>query len=387
MDDDGRMAEADGPLLPDRAPADVAVDDEAVAALVRLGVAPETAVSYLRRGDPQGAVFEAALLPGRLERTVTPAAIEGEGGLDVDEIAELMEAFGLPRPRPGDPTFTPEEARVLVALAGLDELWPAKVRLQVARAYGAMLSDIARAELQAFQMYTEPRARARGGGPAGQLRAIQTAFRRLLPLADPLLLGVHRRWLEHQIAQGAVRAAELQLSPVGLPGAVEVTFLFCDLKDFTAYAETSGDAAAIEAIDRFFEVIARERGESGQFVKSLGDGAMLAYRDPVDAVTDGSRVIAAMRAPGLPGVHASVHRGTAIARSGDYFGGAVNLAARLLALARRDELLATAEVVAACGDVHAWTPTGERTLRGVATPISVYKLDSPRVRSTPAAEG
>ena len=383
MGDHGHMA--DGPPMPDRAPTDdTAVDDKAVAALVRLGATPETAASYLRRGDPQGAVFEAALLPGRLERTVTPSAIEKEGGLDVGEIAELMEAFGLPRPSPTDPAFTPEEARVLVTLAGLDELWPAKVRLQVARAYGAMLSDIARAEWHAFQMYTAPRARAREGDPADELRAVQAAFRRLLPLADPLLLGVHRRWVEHQIAQGAVRAAELHLSPVELPGAVDVTFLFCDLKDFTAYAETSGDAAAIEAIDCFFDVIARERGDSGQFVKSLGDGAMLVYGNPVDAVTDGSRVIAAMRAPGLPGVHASVHRGTAIARSGDYFGGAVNLAARLLALARRDELLATAEVVEACGETHAWTPTGERTLRGVATPVSVYKLAPPRVPSTPA---
>jgi adenylate cyclase len=343
---------------------------------------PDPAADEVAADD---AVFEAALLPGRLERTVTPAAIEAEGGLDVGEIAELMEAFGLPRPSPADPTFTSEEARVLVALGGLDELWPAKVRLQVARAYGAMLSGIARTEWQAFQMYTEPRARARGGDPAGQLRAIQAAFGRLLPLADPLLLGVHRRWVEHQIAQGAVRAAELHLGPVRLPGAVEVTFLFCDLKDFTAYAETSGDAAAIEAIDRFFDVVARERREGGQFVKSLGDGAMLVYRDPVDAVADGSRVIAAMRTPGLPGVHASVHRGTAIARSGDYFGGAVNVAARLLALARRDELLATAEVVEACGDAHAWTPTGERTLRGVTTPVSVYRLASPRIPATPPA--
>lgn len=156
--------------------------------------------------------------------------------------------------------------------------------------------------------------------------------------------------------------------------AVEVTILFCDLKDFTAYAEVEGDTAAIAAIDRFFEVIAHVRGDRGRFVKALGDGAMLVYDDPVDAVADGARVIAAMQASGLPGVHASVHHGSAIARSGDYFGGAVNLTARLLALARRDELLATPEVVEACGGAFAWTPAGERALRGVATPVRVYAL-------------
>jgi adenylate cyclase len=339
-----------------------------------LEVGREIAVNGMSHGDPAAAMFEAALLPGRLERTVTPAAVERLGGLEVAEIAELMEAFGLPRPGPDDPTFTPQEARVFIELARLDELWPAKVRRQVARAYGAMLGDIARVELRAFQIHTEPHVRARGGDPAAQLRAIQSAFGRLLPLADPLLLGVHRRCVEHEIAQGAVRAAELDVGPIGLPGAVEVTFLFCDLKDFTAFAETGGDAAAIDAIDRFFEVVTDERGERGRFVKSLGDGAMLVYPEPADAVADGARIIAAMRGTGPPGVHASVHRGTAIARSGDYFGGAVNLTARLLALAERHELLATAAVVEACGDGFAWTAGGERALRGVATPVEVYKL-------------
>jgi adenylate cyclase len=191
-------------------------------------------------------------------------------------------------------------------------------------------------------------------------------------------LGVHRRWIEHELAQRAVSAAELHAGVVGLPGAVEVTFLFCDLKDFTAYAEAGGDASAVRAIDRFFAVVTRERGESGRFVKSLGDGAMLVYRDPVEAVAAGARVIAAMRATGLPGVHASVHRGIAIPRSGDYFGGSVNLAARLLAFARRDELLATAEVAKACGGAFAWKPAGERLVRGVAAPVTVYSLTSAR---------
>lgn len=357
------------------------IDEESVTALVRLGVARDTAVEYLRRGDPEGAVFEAVLVPARLERTVTPAAIEREQGLPVDEIAALMEAFGLPRPNADDPTFTPEEARVFVRLAALDELWPAKGRLQVARAYGAMLGDIARVELETFLTYTEPQARAGGGDPAGQLRAVQSAFQQLLPLADPLLLGVHRRWVEHRIAQRAVSAAESELGSVGLPGAVDVTFLFCDLKDFTAYAEASGDAAAIIAIDHFFDVVARERGPTGRFVKSLGDGAMLVYPDPVQAVADGARMIEAMRATGVPGMHASVHRGTAIARSGDYFGGAVNLAARLLALARRDELLATPAVVETCRDEFAWEPAGEHVLRGVAAPLKAFRLTSRHVPS------
>jgi class 3 adenylate cyclase len=370
LEDDQPMA--DGPLT--AAGASAHDGGGAVEALVNFGVAPEAAAEYVRRGDPEGAVFDRVLLSGRKRRTVSAAEIASRGGLAVSEVAELMEAFGLPRPRAADPVFTPEEARVLVALRELDELWPAELRMQTARVYGAMLAGIARAETQSFQVYTEPHVREERGDMTAHLNALRSAFERLLPLADPLLLGVHRRWIEHELAQRAVSAAERTAGSTGLPGSVEVTFLFCDLKDFTAYAESNGDEAAISAIDRFFDVVARERGPTGQLVKTLGDGAMLVYDEPAEAVAAGGRVIAAMRAPGLPGVHASAHRGVAIARSGDYFGGAVNLAARLLALAREDELLATEEVVKRCRGTFDWKPAGERTLRGVATAVAVYTL-------------
>ena len=364
---------ADGPLTGACASARNG-GDGAVQALVELGFAPAVAAAYVRRGDPEGAVFDRVLLSGRKQRTVSAAEIESRGGLAVGELAGLMEAFGLPRPGAAEPVFTPEEARVLVALRELDELWPAELRMQTARVYGAMLAGIARAEAQAFQGYTEPHVREGSGDTAAHLSALQSAFERLLPLADPLLLGVHRRWLEHELAQRAVSAAERSGGSASLPGSVEVTFLFCDLKDFTAYAESNGDAAAIGAIDRFFDVIGHQRGPAGQLVKTLGDGAMLVYDEPADAVAAGARVIATMQAAGLPRVHASVHHGVAIARSGDYFGGAVNLAARLLAIAREDELLVTEEVVKRCRGTFAFKAAGERTLRGVATAVAVYTL-------------
>src|SRR5947209_8076911 len=80
---------------------------------------------------------------------------------------------------------------------------------------------------QAFQAYTEPHVHAAGVELAMQLRAVQSAFERLLPLADPLLLGVHRRWIEYELGQRAVSAAERRAGRHGVPGAVDVTFLFC----------------------------------------------------------------------------------------------------------------------------------------------------------------
>lgn len=349
--------------------------------LRQLGIPPEAIKSALERGDPEGAIFEAVFLPAIAERTVSAADIEAAGGLPAVDIARMVEGFGFPPPDPHQPAFTPDEADAFTELGRLvvEDIWPTELGVQIARVYGRLLARIAQAELQLFRTYVESRLRAGEQDRLGSLRAVHSAFARLLPLADPLIVGVHRRWIEHELRQAAVSEAERGAHGHPLPGAAEVAFLFCDLKDFTAYADREGDAAAVEAIDRFIETVTRLRGEGCHLMKLLGDGSMLSYGDARKAVAAGARIIDAMRSA-TPSVHASVHKGVAIAREGDYFGGTVNLAARLLADADKDELLATRPVVEVAGEIFEWEPAGTRRIRGVRDPVEVFRLGRPKAR-------
>jgi adenylate cyclase len=211
----------------------------------------------------------------------------------------------------------------------------------------------------------EPRLIATAGQDQARAVGVQ-AFEKLVPVSDVLLAGVHRRWLAREAAQLAFRDQVAE-------GAVAVSFLFCDLKDFTSFADRLGDDAAVRIIDRFADVVHRQQGPEARLTKLLGDGFMCAYPTPELAVAAGARVIDAMREPGLPGVHASVHHGLAIPREGDYFGSAVNLTARLLGEAGRDELVATSDVVERCPD-REWRPAGSLRLRGVSREVEVFKL-------------
>jgi adenylate cyclase len=74
-------------------------------------------------------------------------------------------------------------------------------------------------------------------------------------------------------------------------------------------------------------------------------------------------------------VHASVHWGTAVVREGDYFGASVNLAARLLNAADRDELVATRQVLEASeGAGYVWEPAGTQRVKGVTDPVELFRL-------------
>ena len=61
-------------------------------------------------------------------------------------------------------------------------------------------------------------------------------------------------------------------------------------------------------------------------------------------------------------------------REGDYFGSSVNLAARLLNDADRDELVATRQAVDACPPERNWESRGTRRVRGFAEPVELYLL-------------
>jgi class 3 adenylate cyclase len=351
---------------------------ERIAEILReQGVPDDEVEAAIARGDPEAAILETTLTPAQAERTVSPAAIEAQGGLTAGEVADVVQAMGFPRPAPDDATLTPQEAQVFVELAQLRDVWPQELTTQIARMYGRLLARIARTGVQLFRLHSEPRVRAATDDRAEQLEAMRAAFERLGTMPDPLLAGVHRRWIEYEVAQSAISAVE-SLDPELGTGAVDVSLLFCDIKDFTAYATAEGDAAAVEAIDLFARTVDGERGEDGRIVKALGDGQMICYSDPREAVAAGARIIEGMRDHHVLRVHASVHRGPAITREGDYFGGAVNLAARLLNTAGRDELVATEPVVSSTGDEFAWESMGLRHIRGVAERVELFLLASRR---------
>jgi adenylate cyclase len=103
---------------------------------------------------------------------------------------------------------------------------------------------------------------------------------------------------------------------------------------------------------------------------------MLCYSDVHEAVGAANRVVAGMRHKTGPGVHASVHRGIAIARHGDYFGSAINLAARLAAAAEEHQLIATRCVAEATDARFAWEGAGILHLRGFAEPVESFRIAS-----------
>ena len=159
------------------------------------------------------------------------------------------------------------------------------------------------------------------------------------------------------------------------------TFLFADLVGYTALSVEQGDEHAAEVATRFqreVRVLAARHGAT--VVKSLGDGAMVKADDADDAVRLGLAL--AKGVDGIPPVRVGVNTGPAVERDGDFFGSAVNLAARLSQAARGGEVLLTdATRAAARRRGTKLEERGARTFRNTRDPVVVFAAsDLPPLR-------
>jgi class 3 adenylate cyclase len=173
---------------------------------------------------------------------------------------------------------------------------------------------------------------------------------------------------------------------------VEVSLVFCDVRDFTAAAASSTASDVVARLNELFEcivpIVARHRGHIDQF---LGDAVLAVFGAPeripqhadraVQCAVELARTINSRR-PGRFEVGVGVNSGRVVAGaiggagrlSFSVIGDAVNLAERVEAATREtgDPVLITAETRAQLSETIEVEPRGEREIRGYDRPVELY---------------
>lgn len=123
-------------------------------------------------------------------------------------------------------------------------------------------------------------------------------------------------------------------------GTSTVTIVFTDLEGSTRHTATLGDERWSEFITRHFRTIERiATGNDGVLVKTLGDGAMLAFGSVRAALRTAVGIREAAAEDLGPPIRIGVNTGEALTQEDDYFGQTVNVAARIAAAASPGEIL------------------------------------------------
>jgi adenylate cyclase len=154
---------------------------------------------------------------------------------------------------------------------------------------------------------------------------------------------------------------------------------FADLVSFTRLSRGMTQQALGKLVESFEatknDVIA---ARGGRVVKTLGDEVVFVAAAPATAAAIACDLVAALGdKPDLPDIRVGIATGPVVARLGDVVGTPANLAARLTALAGRNDVLADAQTAEALNDDPSFAlrvlPPAEIRGLGAVTPYVVTR--------------
>ncbi len=178
--------------------------------------------------------------------------------------------------------------------------------------------------------------------------------------------------------------------------------LFADLRGSTALYESIGNARASQIVTETVDAVARRVSPvGGILVKTLGDGLMAVFPSATSAMeaadqmhVELDRLTRKRNERARPAVvrlqlQVCVALGETVEVGGDYFGDAVNVAARLMDHAGDNETVVTAEVLRALpADQRGMFRSLDRVrLRGRLEPVEVHLLSRRGVDTAPTLVG
>jgi adenylate cyclase len=172
--------------------------------------------------------------------------------------------------------------------------------------------------------------------------------------------------------------------------------VFTDIVGFTALTDHHGDDVALALLERQERMVRAALPDTARVVKELGDGLLLWFDDPCDAIDSSLRLQRefdaaneaaeaaaegetknAARIDGIPlWVRIGVHWGCPRRRGDDIVGRDVNLAARIVDLAGPGEVLCsevTADEIGAHPGVG-FEPLGPVFVRGISEPVPIMRV-------------
>ena len=314
------------------------------------------------------------LLPAQARFTFAEAA--ARAGFDVDVARRLWRALGFPDPPEDARRFSDLDVDALLtlqhrfssSLLGGDDSSQAAL-VQYVRVIGGSLAKIA--EVQSDQVVKAIRAARETGLSDEQIAALipdAIDWERMSRLTDYGLRLQLRAALWRKLA--AETTSDL--------GGEQLSVGFVDLVGYTALSQELEPEELGALVTRFeelaYDTVAQQ---GGRVVKTIGDEVMFVAEEPSAAARIALRLTQSSAVDEiLPDARAGIDCGDVLAQEGDYYGPVVNLASRLVEIARPGSVLASSTVHEALADHSSfgWDRLRSRRIRDIGR-VEVWKLE------------
>lgn len=210
--------------------------------------------------------------------------------------------------------------------------------LQVIRVAAKAFADIADAEARLVRMFVHEPLLQQGTDAQEVSSQMGELIGNVLPHISPLFEYMHARYLQEYTEQVQIENVQGAGASVA-DGRLNVVSCFVDIAGFTRYTEQMGVEKAFAQADQLRQHIETTLPDSARMIKLTGDGAMVVGSEPGELARWAVDFTSEEDNPFK--LRIGLDYGEVLYRDGDYFGGTINMAARVLNRSDADEVLAT----------------------------------------------
>lgn len=319
--------------------------------LRRRGTSPGEIAAAEREGWLTLLALERLLLPGR--PCVTRSELDARAGLPAELGGRVWRAMGFPDVPDDVPLFTDEAVRMLSLLAE-------RIERRLPEAGGVRTEFVPDPEDMVHQVRAVSAGLARVAETLSDQIVEAVLVARTAGATDAEIAATLVKELDwpalarlHDFAlRLLLRAALWRKLTVDDPTSAPVAVGFVDLVGYTALSQELDEEQLVQLVARFEALTADTiAAGGGRLVKTIGDEVMFVTGDPAPA----ARIALSLTEQAeldelLPRARAALAWGPVVNHEGDCFGPVVNLAARLVELARPGAVLVDEQFRAALGE-------------------------------------
>ncbi|MEY2426576.1 MAG: adenylate cyclase [Actinomycetota bacterium] len=310
---------------------------------------------------------------GDLDALRLELLVFGPGELDLADLAELARTnqdhidkwwntLGLAHVQSNGRSFNDTDVAIARFSSGMTSTFGDRAE-DVMRVAGLALRQLATAWLDTSRVTAQTPLMTM---PDVEVGRIVEAWVETKPDVDQFLTAIFWRHMCDVLAQHSVTYAGDGTTTISR------TIVFVDLVDYTSLSQRIDHlelGRIVGALERL--AVSAASAQHGRVVKTLGDGVMLEFGEASAAVHAAQTLVEPR--PDLPLRRAGVASGHVLARQGDYFGPAVNLTARLAAVAEPGEVVVDHLPAGIAGDEMA--PV---VLKGYDEPVTPFRVHRPK---------
>ena len=294
---------------------------------------------------------------------VAVADAAAAAGVSDDQLERTIRALGFTDAGTG---IAERDVGVLEFLGLMVQVLGDEQVLQLSRVIGSSMARIAEALAASTRVTVET--------PTLKEQPYSEFVRSTAPFVEAGINGVAQamdRLLRYHML--AVSSRAWGTDAEGSAMTMELAVGFADMVGFTSQSAGLSTRDLTRVIDRFEGRVSETISlAGGRVVKFIGDEVLFTFADPQAACRCAIDLVA-LSTDEIPDVRVGLAYGAVVARSGDYYGPIVNLAARLEDIAPPGGVLVTRRVAERSPD-HEFEEQTPRIVKGIDEPVEHLRL-------------